>query len=1215
MANEAQNRLTLKVGITLDQSTATREWVRLQKEVNAMQSKLMDAQTKANRKASDSVQNINKNLKQQKSFLQEVAGGWAKTLGGFVKFTLISSAFMAIGVTLKNITQTIVDLDTAMTNFNIVTKATGAEMAFVNERAGILANTLGVLKTEIIDATTEFARAGFTISDSMLLAENSIKAANAGGVELADIVTYVIAGLKSFKLEAAESARILDVLFSVANITAIDLEGIGEAFLRSANTLQTAGASLEESAALIAAANETIQDPAKVGTALKTIASRLRGVGEEGEIIPTLADDFKRIGIEIQNADGSFRDIYSIFSDFADVYKGLDDLTKQSLIEKIAGKRQANILIGLVENFDLADKSLQTALDSAGEIETANNKIMSSVGKQIDVLTNSFKAFYAALSTPESLATLVHVLTAVVDGLTLLINNLDKVLIAFGSTLIGIYALTSGFTGLGVSIGILTGIAAPWMYIVGGIAVALGSYSLITADAKKKTDELAGATEKLTEKQRENQQVVESGNLKAQKKLADELQKQIDIIDKLVKSYDDLGKSAPADSMFGSNLGIQEFATDLNKANQAISAAELQLSNMGYTVEEARAYIASLNIETKDLTVAQLDMAEANFQVKQIISSTSDEYQVLSDALQQLEIDGYLTDDMLNTLIETYPNLVTETGLQVDAIEAYIKMDRAAREQVIRSTRANMVDKIREAQTEVDAQQTKINAIKAYMTAIGGGSYGAGIGLTNAQTEITNAKAQLQDAKNNIALLDNELSQLADTDVRRTAAIKASREETEKEEVALTSLERELKRINQEIAINQQLQARTSDKEEQIKLNEQLIQLYIQQKSTLEKSRLELEANNKSIKVGDKGYDDYIDKLYEFSLAIEQAETSIVNSTYAIRDLNKELASSKLEGLQEKLIGIIKDANDLAKESAADEIKRIQKAIDVLEDKNDADQESLDILKEQYEFNKKLSELNESISQAELESALLSTDNSLESQRRRAELAEELVQLNKEKADEITQYGFTQQERALEAEFKASKEALEKELKLAEDTLDQLTTAGEKAIDKISNAGIESIGELQLLLATFTEEGSLDGLDGAWATIIGKVKEYITLLSSVNLSGGVPSNSTSNIDSMYNQPATDAGKSNQQKYLENLIATGTAGQAAWAKAQLGITSAKTTPAPTTSAAGSTKVGTAINIENMNNTIGSSYDMQKVGADLATGSMNVLQRKGYTLMEK
>ena len=135
--------------------------------------------------------------------------------------------------------------------------------------------------------------------------------------------------------------------------------------------------------------NETIQDPAKVGTALKTIASRLRGVGEEGEVVPTLANDFKQVGVEIQNADGSFRDIYSIFSDFSKVYQNLDDLTKQSLIEKIAGKRQANILVGLLENFDLAQTSLETAYNSAGEVARANEQYVDSLEGKINILRNT----------------------------------------------------------------------------------------------------------------------------------------------------------------------------------------------------------------------------------------------------------------------------------------------------------------------------------------------------------------------------------------------------------------------------------------------------------------------------------------------------------------------------------------------------------------------------------------------------------------------------------------------------------------------------------------------------------------------------------------------------------------------------------------------------------------------------------------------------------
>ena len=210
---------------------------------------------------------------------------------------------MAVTVSLKQMKDLIFELDTAMTNLSIVTGATESELAMVDKRATELTTTLGALKGEVINSITEFARAGYDLSESMFLAEKATMAANVGFTELDKITTFIIAGLKSFQLEAEGATRIMDVLFQVSNKTAIDLEGIGEAFLRSANTLKVAGATLEESAALISAANESIQDPAKVGTALKTIASRLRGIGDEGEIVPTLAKDFKAVGVEIQNAE------------------------------------------------------------------------------------------------------------------------------------------------------------------------------------------------------------------------------------------------------------------------------------------------------------------------------------------------------------------------------------------------------------------------------------------------------------------------------------------------------------------------------------------------------------------------------------------------------------------------------------------------------------------------------------------------------------------------------------------------------------------------------------------------------------------------------------------------------------------------------------------------------------------------------------------------
>lgn len=61
------------------------------------------------------------------------------------------------------------------------------------------------------------------------------------------------------------------------NNFAISSTGIGEALKRSASALYEGGNSINESIALVTAANSVIQNPENVGTALKTLTLRLRG--------------------------------------------------------------------------------------------------------------------------------------------------------------------------------------------------------------------------------------------------------------------------------------------------------------------------------------------------------------------------------------------------------------------------------------------------------------------------------------------------------------------------------------------------------------------------------------------------------------------------------------------------------------------------------------------------------------------------------------------------------------------------------------------------------------------------------------------------------------------------------------------------------------------------------------------------------------------------
>ena len=65
------------------------------------------------------------------------------------------------------------------------------------------------------------------------------------------------------------------------NNFAITSAGIGDALQRSASALYAAGNTIDESIALVTAANSVIQNPEQVGTALKTLSLRIRGVKTE----------------------------------------------------------------------------------------------------------------------------------------------------------------------------------------------------------------------------------------------------------------------------------------------------------------------------------------------------------------------------------------------------------------------------------------------------------------------------------------------------------------------------------------------------------------------------------------------------------------------------------------------------------------------------------------------------------------------------------------------------------------------------------------------------------------------------------------------------------------------------------------------------------------------------------------------------------------------
>ena len=175
---------------------------------------------------------------------------------------------------LRQVYANVVDIDTAMTELKKVTNETAATYRAFLDDASKRAKSLGATLADTVTATADFARLGYSLEDASRLADSALVYKNVGdGIDsINDASESVISTMKAFNVEAENSMTIVDKFNEVGNNFAISSKGVGDALLNSASALASANNDLDQSIALIAAANSVVQDPEKVGGRLRPAA-------------------------------------------------------------------------------------------------------------------------------------------------------------------------------------------------------------------------------------------------------------------------------------------------------------------------------------------------------------------------------------------------------------------------------------------------------------------------------------------------------------------------------------------------------------------------------------------------------------------------------------------------------------------------------------------------------------------------------------------------------------------------------------------------------------------------------------------------------------------------------------------------------------------------------------------------------------------------------
>ncbi len=388
--------------------------------------------------------NLKSTGKEGKTLADIISGAYEK-FGGWM---LITRSMMAAIQSVKQMVASVREIDTAMTELKKVTSETDAVYTQFLTNAATRATQLGSSISDVVTASADFARLGYGIEDASMLADAAIMYKNVGdGIENISVASEsIISTMKAFGIEASDAMLIVDKFNETGNNFAISSKGVGDALVRSAAALAAAGNDFDESIALITAANNVVQDPDKVGNALKTVSMYLRAAKTEAEeagestdgmavSVSKLRDEILALTngkVDIQLDENTFKSTTQILRELSEVWNELTDITQANILEKIGGKRNSNVVVSLLENFDTVEDVLASSANAAGSALAENEKYLESIEGKISQFRAAFEKLSTLTINSDSVKNIVDLGTGAMNVLSGIIEKFGGVATASG---------------------------------------------------------------------------------------------------------------------------------------------------------------------------------------------------------------------------------------------------------------------------------------------------------------------------------------------------------------------------------------------------------------------------------------------------------------------------------------------------------------------------------------------------------------------------------------------------------------------------------------------------------------------------------------------------------------------------------------------------------------------------------------------------------------
>jgi TP901 family phage tail tape measure protein len=380
---------------------------------------------------------------------------------------IISGMGLAVSAPFAFAARSVANFDDAIRATGAVSQSTSAQLEMLKNTALELGRTTSFTALEVANLMTELGRAGFSPDQIDNMTGAVLDLARATGTDAALAAGIMAATIRQFGMEAADGARVADVLTSTANKTFNTVEQLGEALKYAGPVAADFNMSIEETAAILGTLGNVGIQASSAGTTLRRL---LTITGAEAQRLQEI------FGVSFVDSAGNARPLVQTLGEVQAATKDMGTALRSEKFNEAFGLLGITGASAIGKVTVETEKLYQELMASQGAARKTAVEMDAGLGGAFRILTSAIEGATLAIGETfaEELRIITDLITGAIGGITKWVGANKEITAAIAVAGVAMVGTGAAILAIGVSSQVAAAGIGMLRTVFGGLASALG---------------------------------------------------------------------------------------------------------------------------------------------------------------------------------------------------------------------------------------------------------------------------------------------------------------------------------------------------------------------------------------------------------------------------------------------------------------------------------------------------------------------------------------------------------------------------------------------------------------------------------------------------------------------------------------------------------------------------------------------------------------------